>query len=293
MKRETKLRHYLEAALIYALPTALRPLPFTARISVGGALIGGAIRLVPALRNRILSNLGLVFPDMDRAAQKVFLKKNSRHIGRGFMELFYNQAFHDHLNNIEMAPDALDEIKAAQEKGQPVIVVSGHFGQWEAIRVVLSRAGMPTASIYKDAGNPFFRDHFAKTMAVAGAGLFPVGVSGTRNMLKHLRAGGIVSVLLDQRVNDGVALDFLGQPALSSTIMATLALKSGALMVPAYAFLKPGGGVKIITEPAIPHTAPAEMIAALNDSLSAQVRQRPEQWYWLHRRWAGGAAAQP
>jgi len=287
MERKTKFRHYIEAVLIYALPWSLRPLPFHWRVSLGGAIIGFAVRRVPSLRRRIEQNLALVFPEM--TDQKSFIKRVSRHIGRGFMVLFYSKDYHKKLKGVQMAPDALDEIKAAQAAGKPVIIVSGHFGEWEAIRVVLSRAGMPSASIYREAGNPIFERHFAKAMAVGGAGLFQTGLKGTRKMLKHLRAGGIITVLLDQRVGGGEPLDFLGHAALSSPIMAELAIKTGALLVPAYAPLVEGK-VALIVEPAITHGDPTKMLQAINDSLSAQVRAHPAQWYWLHRRWAGTGA---
>ena len=96
----------------------------------------------------------------------------------------------------------------------------------------------------------------------------------------------MITILLDQRVNDGVPLEFLGQPALSSPIMAELAVKTGALLVPVYAPLKADGRVEIIVEPAIAHGDSLEMLQAVNNSLSAQVRAHPEQWYWLHNRWA-------
>ncbi len=284
MERKTKFRHYVEAVLIYALPWALRPLPFSWRVAAGGAILGFAVRRVPNLRNRIERNLALVMPE--KRGDKRFIKQVSRHIGRGFMVLFYSQDYHKKLSHVELAPHALDQVKAAQAAGKPVIIVSGHFGEWEAIRVMLSRAGMPSASIYREATNPIFERHFAKAMAVGGAGLFQTGMKGTRKMLKHLKAGGIITVLLDQRVASGVPVDFLGKPALSSPIMAELALKTGAILVPAYAPLAEDGHVKLIIEPAIDHGDPVAMISAINDSLTAQVRAHPEQWYWLHDRWA-------
>lgn len=279
--------------LIYALPWALRPLPFAWRLSIGGAILGAAVRWVPPLRKRIAGNLSLIFPELQGREKRAFIRRVSRHIGRGFMVLFYSQDYHDKLSDVAMAPDAFAQIKAAQAAGRPVIIVSGHFGEWEAIRVMLARAGMPSASIYREAGNPIFERHFAKAMAVGGAGLFQTGLNGTRKMIKHLKAGGVISVLLDQRVGDGVPLDFLGHPALSSPIMAELAKKTGALMVPAYAPLNADGQVQLLVEPAIPHGDAVEMIAAVNASLSAQVMARPEQWYWLHNRWKKPAPKPP
>ncbi len=287
MKSNTKLRHWFEALLIWALPYALRPLPFGLRVRVGGVLIGGIIRLVPPLKKRISSNLGLVYPTMPAAEKTALTRRITKNIGERFIESFYNQAFHSGYAGINLAPDAFAPITNALKSGQPVIIVSGHFGQWEAIRIELARRGHPSAAIYKISGNPIFERHFKKAMKVTGAPLFPVGTQGTRGMIKHLKAGGLVSVLLDQRVTDGAAIDFMGQPALSSPIMAALAVKTGALIIPVYAVLRPDRrACDIHVEAPLPHGDPLEMTRQINDSLSARVRKNPEQWYWLHKRWA-------
>ncbi len=286
MERKTKIRHYIEAVLIYALPCALRPLPFAWRVFVGGGILGFAIRGIPVLRRRIADNLDLIYPEKSSAAKRALLRKIARHIGRGFIEIYYAEDYYKLLDGVKIRPEALEEIVAAQNAGQPVIMVSGHFGQWEAVRVMLLRAGLVSAGIYRMSSNPIFERRFVKMMSIGGAGLFQTGRSGMRPMLKHLRAGGIVSVLLDQRVPDGELIDFMGQPALSSMAMINLALKTGALVVPAYGRILEGGQTEVIVEPSVPHGDPVAMLQTVNDSLSAQVRARPEQWYWLHKRWA-------
>jgi len=284
MERKAKFRHYVEAVLIYALPWALRPLPFKMRISIGGAILGFAVRTVPVLRRRIENNLALIFPNLPE--KKALLKRVSQHIGRGFMVVFYSQDYHKNLQGVVMAPNAFAEIEAAQANGQPVILVSGHFGQWEALRVMLARAGLPGASIYRKNANPFFEKHHVKAMSAGGAGLFQTGLQGTRKMIKHLNEGGIITILLDQRVDDGKALDFMGIPALSSTVMSELAIRTGALIVPMYAYLGEKGAVHIEVEPSLEHEDPVVMTQKINDSLAARVYAHPEQWYWLHKRWA-------
>lgn len=286
MERKAKFRHYIEAVLIYALPWSLRPLPFAWRVKIGGAILGFAIRAIPVLRRRIMDNLDLIYPEKSGPSKRALLRKIARHIGRGFIEIYDAEDYYKLLSDVKIRPDALEEVAAAQKSGRPVIIVSGHFGQWEAIRVMLLRAGLVSAAIYKTSSNPIFEKRFAKMMSIGGAGLFHVGLSGMRPMLKHLRSGGIVSVLLDQRVNDGELVDFMGQPALSSTAMINLALKTGALVVPTYGRILEGGQTEVIVEPAMPHGDPIAMLQALNDSLAAQVQARPEQWYWLHKRWA-------
>jgi len=286
MKRNRKIRHFLEALLIWTLPQALRPLPWKARVRVGGKLIGGAVRLVPSLKKRITDNLALIYPDMPEAEKKALTKRICRNIGERFIEVFYNRAFRKHVGEIRYAEGAFDEIISAQKAGRAVIMVSGHFGQWESVRIVLARMGYETAAIYKENANPYFERHHAKEVAI-GAPMFATGAAGTRKMIKHLKSGGLLAVLLDQRAGDGVPIDFLGQPALTSTAMATLANRTGALLVPAYGVLRPDRqSCDIFIEPPIPHGDPVVMTTALNDSLSARVQKNPEQWYWLHKRWA-------
>ncbi|MCF6272957.1 MAG: lysophospholipid acyltransferase family protein [Rhodobacteraceae bacterium] len=286
MKRNTNFRHWLEALLIWALPYALRPLPFGLRVRAGGVLVGGIVRWVPSLKKRITDNLLLIYPGMEKPEMAVLVKDITTNIGERFIEAFYNHEFHHSYQGIHYEPGAFEPIVAAQNAGQPVIVVSGHFGQWEAIRIILARKGYPSAAIYKESSNPFFERRFKETMSVDGVPLFPVGPTGTRQMIKHLKSGGMVSVLLDQRVKDGEAIDFMGKPAPSSTIMAALAIKYNALIVPVYAVLRPDRrACDIHIEAPLKHSDPLEMTTLINDSLSARVYANPEQWYWLHRRW--------
>ena len=286
MERKTKPRHYIEAVLIYALPWLLRPLPFAWRVKIGGAILGWAIRAIGGLRRRIIDNLTLIYPAMPAREKRALMRRITRHIGRGFIEIFYTEDLYTSLTDVQIRPGALAEIAAAHKAGQPVIMVSGHFGQWEAVRVALKAEGLRSAAVYKPSKNPIFERRFAKVLAIGGAGVFPIGPAGMRPMLKHLRGGGIVSILLDQRVADGEIIDFMGQPALTSTAIVKLALKTGALVVPTYGRLMPDGKTEVIIERSVPQADPIAMQQAINDSLSAQVFAHPEQWYWLHNRWA-------
>ena len=286
MEGKTKFRHYAEAVLIYALPWALRPLPFAWRVTLGGAILGWAIRAIGPLRRRITDNLTLIYPQMPKREKRALTRRIARHIGRGFIEIFYTEDLYASLTDIQIKPGALAEIAAAHAAGRPVIMVSGHFGQWEAVRVALKAEGMRSAAVYKPSGNPIFERRFAKVLAIGGAGVFPIGPTGMRPMLKHLRAGGIVSILLDQRVADGELIDFMGQPALTSTAIVKLAAKTGALVVPTYGRLMADGKTEVIIESSVPQDSPVAMQKVINDSLSAQVFASPEQWYWLHKRWA-------
>ena len=123
-----------------------------------------------------------------------------------------------------------------------------------------------------------------KSISKIGAGLFERGRPVLKQMLKFLKGGGVLAVLIDQRLRSGAQLDFMGYPAHTSLSIAELALKLDALVVPTYAVLQPDLSCNIQFENPILHSTPEQMTQELNDSLSQQVRDHPEQWFWFHRR---------
>ena len=142
------------------------------------------------------------------------------------------------------------------------------------------------AALYKPQRNPYFNRHFAATITAISAPLFPRGRRGLADLVTHLKKGGMLGMLIDQHMRHGAALSFLGHRALTALSAADLALKYDCLLVPVYGIRQPDGlHFDLLIEPAIPHTDASQMTQALNDSLSAQVRAHPEQWFWVHRRW--------
>ena len=105
-------------------------------------------------------------------------------------------------------------------------------------------------------------------------------------MVKYLKKGGIVAVMLDQATSDGEFFDFLGVPAKTATSIAKIALKLNALVVPSYAVRsRKNHSISIYFEEPIGHTTYQEMTSKLTQSIENRVVTDPEQWYWLHKRW--------
>ena len=109
-------------------------------------------------------------------------------------------------------------------------------------------------------------------------------------MVRHLRKGGMVSILNDINAHDGVPLEFFGHPALTSLSAAELALKYGAPLVPVWGIRKPDGlDFEIVFEAPIEHSDPLTMTREFNRRLEAIIRKHMDQWFWIHRRWKDGA----
>ena len=277
------VRRLLEFTPIWLLVkvSGLMPMDFRSRV---WATLGGILtRSVPALRNRVERNLALVMPDLARGERIRLVTEIGRNAGRCLSELLFNRQFGQAHSRFDVSGPGYDAIEAARGRG--CIVVSGHFGQWEAVRHVLRARGLTCAAIYRPNNNGYYDGMFLESIRWGGEPMFARGPRGMRGVVRHLRQGGFVSLLVDQRHHRGKALDFLGHPALTSTVAADLALKFSVPLVPAYGTRLPDGRLAVEFERPIEHTNMVEMTQKINDSLANRVRANPEQWYWIHRRW--------
>jgi KDO2-lipid IV(A) lauroyltransferase len=166
-------------------------------------------------------------------------------------------------------------------------LVTGHIGNYDAIRGALIALGYPVGGLYRAMDNRFFNDHYVAAISRIGTPLFPRGKRGLADMVRFLRSGGMVGVVLDQAMGDGATLSFFDCEALTSLAPTEMALRYDALVVPTYGIRRKDGGFDLLVEAPVPHTTPEEMTQLLNDSLEAQVRANMDQWLWTHRRWKG------
>jgi Kdo2-lipid IVA lauroyltransferase/acyltransferase len=206
--------------------------------------------------------------------------------GRTLLESVTVPQFHARAAWSEPSGPGWESFLASRAAGKGALLVSGHFGQWEAVRGMLKARGIEAGALYRPVKNPYLQAMYFEQMSLSGAPLFPRSRQGMRELVRYLKGGGVVCVLLDQYVQDGKPIDFLGHPAPTGTAIAELAVRFDLPMIPGYGTREPDGvHVTIDFDPPIPRTTPAAMTQAAADSLAARVRAKPEQYYWLHRRW--------
>jgi len=180
----------------------------------------------------------------------------------------------------------LDAVDAARASGQPVLFVTGHYGNFEAPRAALVARGYRIGGLYRPMANPYFNAHYAANMHALSDPVFEQGRRGTMGLLKHIKAGGMGVLLFDVYDSAGVTIDFLGRPAPTLTSAAEIALRTGALLVPFFGIRNADGVTfQAVFEAPIPHGPPEVMMRAVTDRLEARIRQDPGQWFWIHRRW--------
>ena len=132
--------------------------------------------------------------------------------GRTFIETFSARDFQAPrpLEPARTAP-AGRRCRRARAEGKGALLVGGHFGQWEAVRGALKARGIEVGALYRPLNNPWLERDYIENMTEHGAPMLPRGGAGMRELIRHLRAGGVVAILLDQYVLDG-APDRLPRP---------------------------------------------------------------------------------
>jgi KDO2-lipid IV(A) lauroyltransferase len=264
----------------------LRTLPHGARLRLGAALMRSALLVVPDLRARIDGNLALVFPEMPAPERLALRRAAVGNIGRTLIETMDSNAFQRRAPWSEPRGPGWPALQEAIAAGKGAILVSGHFGQWEAVRGALKARGIVCGALYRPLKNPLLEPYYLANLRAPGEPIISRDNRGLRELVRHVRGGGLVAVLLDQYVQRGATIDFLGHPAPTGTFIAEVALKYGVPMMPAYGTRRPDGvHIDIDFEAPIPPTDPQRMTQATADSLAARIRAHPAQYYWLHRRW--------
>ena len=278
------MSYKVQALALRALIAAIRPLPVAWRMRVVGALGRLLVRLVPSIRRRAEDNLALVWPEMPTAARRALALDAGNQAGRQLASIWFSRDVARVWRDLRAEGPGLEALRAADRDGRPVIAISGHFGAFDAFRHAIRHEGLEFGALYRVNNNPHYDPIFREGLEIAGGPILPRGRAGMRGMLRHLRSGGKFALLVDQAMEDGVELDFLGHPARTSTAAAELALRHDAPLVPVFVPVVDGRPAVEVDEP-IPPGDPAAMMAAFNDRLAARVRAHPSQWYWFHRRW--------
>jgi KDO2-lipid IV(A) lauroyltransferase len=285
---------WLEAAAASACLRMLGALPPAAASRLAGGFAAAVGPLLPVSRVAD-ANLQRALPELDAAARARIVRGVWRSLGATVGEF-------PHLPDLRQTTegpgweiegrDVLDEILA---RGGPTIFFSAHIGNWEIFAPVARAYGVSVPAFYRAAGNARVDAMInAIRSRAAGAGVvnFAKGAAGARKAAVHLARGGIMAMLVDQKLNDGIEARFFGQRAMTAPAPAAFALRYGCKLVPAHCERIAPARLRMIIEPplALPGTGnrTADIRAltqAMNDTVEGWIRTRPESWLWLHRRW--------
>lgn len=276
----------LGATLARGVIAALHVLPYALRLALAGWLARRIVAPLARFPSRIRANLARVRPDLSPAEIARITRDVPDNFGRTIAELFSPAEFSARIRALPIEGAGLAALQQARAEGRPSMLVSGHFGNYDAVRAAVIAQGFAVGGLYRPLNNRALNAAYVATISAIGTPLFERGRRGMAEMIRFLKGGGTLAVLIDQHMGNGAPLTFFGETAWTATSMAEIALKYDAVVVPCYGIRQPDGVTfSIVLEAPVPHGTPEAMTQALNDSLEAQVRAHMGQWNWMHRRW--------
>jgi KDO2-lipid IV(A) lauroyltransferase len=288
------MKHYLEYLIVKAVGLALRPLPLAVVRRVGEGL-GLMFYAVDRVHRRIaLANLEVAFPQRTADERKAIAQMMFRHFGRLLLELLKFAAMPGARQLALVEWQGEERVTLALAQGKGVLFCTGHFGFWEQQALVHALRFGPMAVMARPLDNPRLHSLLEDIRTSNGnAVLYRHGA--VRKALRLLAEGKSVGILIDQHMTspDAIYVDFFGRPAATTSTLAALALRTGAPVIPLFAFPLANGRYRMIYEhPVAPpsHDSPdavREFTQRCTDVLEMHVRRHPELWLWMHRRWRG------
>ncbi|MEM9061248.1 MAG: lysophospholipid acyltransferase family protein [Pseudomonadota bacterium] len=256
-----------------------------------GAVGSRLALLIPGVRRRADENLAMIFPEMGRDERR----RTVMAAARSFIHLAVEYTHFDQLlRDLTVEVRGMEHLEAAQASGRGAIIVTAHFGNWEAIRIAAKRAGHETGIIYRAFNNRYLDRFTMDLIPDAGAPVVQKGRQGMRQLVQTVMRGGNMMILVDQRNSGAPFIDFLGHPAETVTAAADLALRTGAALIPAYAVRDTEAErFDVVFEEPVTGDDGVEMMAEVNRRIGAWVRAHPDHWLWFHRRWKSTARSRP
>ena len=285
-------------AVGYDLFTAImRALPVDAASSLGGWL-GRTLGPLTRQHRAASRNLRLAFPDLDDAGRASLLVAQWDNVGRAFSEFPIVDRLSPASGRVEVVGG--ERLAAIAASGRPVVFVSGHFSNWEVMPATIVASGVTCDMTYRAANNPYVDARIKRSRYRYGVRLFaPKGADGARELLAALQRGVSVALMNDQKYEGGVEAPFFGHSLPTLPAAVRLALRFGTVLQPMSVQRLQGARFRCIVHDPIEladtgdRTADiAAGVAAINAFIEARVRERPQEWFWVHRRWPAQAYAE-
>jgi Kdo2-lipid IVA lauroyltransferase/acyltransferase len=294
MGKHGKVQTAIEYGAARSVLTGLGLLPRPLAVAVGLGLGRIAYTFGGRLRRTGARNLQIAFPEMSEKERARILRDCFANLGRLLGEFSrLSRATPDSLRRI-IECEGIENLEAARDAGRGVILFTGHLGAWELSSFALSAFGHPMSFLARRIDNPRVEKIIERTRTRFGNRSIDKR-SAARPLLRSLRAGGTVGILVDLNTHphEAIFVDFFGIPASTTSGLATLALRTGAAVLPVFIpwdeerrrfVLRVDPPLNI--ERTGDEAEDVNRLTSLFTSIiESYVRRFPGQWLWIHRRW--------
>lgn len=273
----------------------IRALPHRAARPLGATLGDLACRLDRRHPRVARYNLEVVMPELAPDRRRRLIARCFEHFGAVLVENVSLGRF-DPIGFCErLTLEGWQHLEAAESRDRGTLIVTAHLGNWEIVGYALALYKGPTHVVARPTRNRWverdlvrFRERFGnRTIYKRGA---------ARRMLGALKRRERVAYVIDQRVhpNEGIETPFFGRTSFTSPLLATLSLRTGAPVVPMFAYPEPPDRFRVVVHPpidppdgseAVVEEGVRELTLRYLAVIEEAIRERPEMWLWMHERW--------
>jgi len=260
-----------------------------------GALVGRvALLLTPRLRRAGDLNLRLAFPGKTAAERQQTLRKLYRNLGWLLAEFCQMPRYTPEMIRSFIRYEGLEHYLAARNGGKGVLILTGHLGAWELSSFYHSLMGYPMSIVIRRLDNPLVDNLVNRIRCLHGNQVLHKD-DFARGLLASMRRGETVGILMDTNMTppQGTFVDFFGHSACTGSGLARVAMKTGARVLPGFLLweeptqqyvLRFGAPLALFSSNNTEADALANT-ALFTKVIEDYIRQYPDQWLWVHRRW--------
>ena len=249
-----------------------------------GRLFGPIFRSKKLIENN-LEQSGIV----DKKNYNKIISKIYGNYGRILAEYPFLKAFRNSKLNKFIEIDGLENLNKIKREKRRAVFISGHFNNFELMALQIEKAGINLCAIYRPLNNIFLN----KTMEEIRENFIcknqiKKGRSGTRQIIENIKKGNSVALMIDQRVREGIKINFFGKPASTTAIPAQLIKKYKCDLVPIYIERRKNNYFKMFVSEPIKignNKSIKEITEHLNKILEKMILKNVDQWIWTHDRW--------
>ena len=288
MRRRSALRDTIEYWIALAVVESLACTPLLVANWLAHRYAKLLDMALPRLRRVALSNLAMALPELDSRAHQRIASGVFRSIARVLVSFARFPRIHGGNIGEWIRYEGFEHFEEARKRGRGVLFATAHLGNWELSAFAHAWMAAPMYIVIRPLDNSKIDGLVELRRTLSGNRL--IGKKEyARGILKALRENEAVGILVDQNASleEGTFVDFFGVPACAGTGFAKLAAHSGAAVIPGFAlWIESQRNYVLRFYPPIEITGDPEAdTRALHRQLEAVIREYPDQWLWIHRRW--------
>lgn len=243
--------------------------------------------------NKIIkNNLKYIYPSITDSEIQTLQDQVWDNFGRYVGEFAFMDEKYIKQNLAMIDIEGQENIQDLTDNKTPFIIFSGHFSNWDFGLFAFQTLVEDVSVVYRKINNEFIDKYVRDKRGTLGAHLIKKGKDGVRDLIKSIKGNQTMLMLVDQKMNDGIKVPFMGKPAMTSQAIAVMARQYDYPIVPALIIRQNDGRYKITFYKhfKVAKTEDKELdvyqtMVKINEIIGGWVYESPGQWFWVHQRW--------